>query len=128
MVVAPDGQVRQCEAGGHLPLGFGPISFQSCREPVARGDLLAMYTDGVTDIAGVTGEKVGLKHLGEQLASAYACGAGGAARREPLGRATAREVAERLKAYLQQVQGGSLPVDDCTYLLARRLPSDGLRT
>jgi serine phosphatase RsbU (regulator of sigma subunit)/pSer/pThr/pTyr-binding forkhead associated (FHA) protein len=121
MVVAPDGQVRQCEAGGHLPLGFGPISFQSCREPVARGDLLAMYTDGVTDIAGVTGEKVGLKHLGEQLASAYACGAGGAARREPLGRATAREVAERLKAYLQQVQGGSLPVDDCTYLLARRL-------
>jgi serine phosphatase RsbU (regulator of sigma subunit) len=75
---------------------------------------MAMYTDGLTDMSSVSGERVGLDRLGEQMGAACVSASGDGP--------TARQVADRLKAFIQETLGGQLPADDSTFLLARRLP------
>jgi sigma-B regulation protein RsbU (phosphoserine phosphatase) len=58
------------EQGG-LPLGVAAgQSFQPVQTPVGPGDVVVLYTDGVTEARGVEERLFGLQRLREALASA----------------------------------------------------------
>lgn len=103
-----DGRVDWLAAGG-VVLGILPqFRFESGETTLEQGDLLALYTDGVTEGADATGELWGEERLVAALRrlSELPCA--------DAGQALVREV----RAY----EGESGPADDITVLLARRVP------
>ncbi len=102
-----DGRVEWLSAGG-LVLGILPHSrFESGEATLAPGDLLALYTDGVTEGANAAGELWG----DERLVAA-------------LQRLRGRPCAEAAAALVREVrafEGEAGAADDITVLLARRV-------
>jgi sigma-B regulation protein RsbU (phosphoserine phosphatase) len=102
-----DGTVEWLSAGG-LVLGIMPQPrFESGETRLAPGDLLALYTDGVTEGANAAGDLWGEDRLIEAL-----------------GRLRDRACAEAAEALVREVrafEGDTGPADDVTVLLARRV-------
>jgi serine phosphatase RsbU (regulator of sigma subunit) len=101
-----EGGVEWLTAGG-VVLGIMPhFRFESGEARVERGDLLALYTDGVTEGANADGELWGDERLVGALARLR-------------GRPCA-EAAEALVREVRDFEGETGPADDITVLLARR--------
>jgi serine phosphatase RsbU (regulator of sigma subunit) len=112
VIVDRAGGVRWTASGTNLPLGLGlgTDPFQAQAERLAAGEIMAMFTDGVTDLQAARHRRLGIPWIGEQIRSIYAAG----------GVVAACDVAERLAAEVQRVLAGGLADDDRTFLLARR--------
>ncbi len=111
LLVRAGGQVEELGAGGP-PIGLLPgATFQLERRQLAPGDLLGLYSDGITEAENGTDEEYGLERLGALLA---------AERRSPLSgivRAIDRAVVDFAE---DRPQG-----DDQTVVLLRRTrPAD----
>jgi serine phosphatase RsbU (regulator of sigma subunit) len=111
VIVDRAGGIRWTASGTNLPLGLGTDPFQAQAERLAAGEIMAMFTDGVTDLQAARRRRLGTPWIGEQIRSIYAAGGGVAA----------CDVAERLAAEVQRVLAGGLADDDRTFLLARRV-------
>jgi serine phosphatase RsbU (regulator of sigma subunit) len=111
VIVDRAGGVRWTASGTNLPLGLGTDPFQAQAERLAAGEIMAMFTDGVTDLQAARRRRLGIPWIGEQIRSIYAAG----------GVVAADDVAERLAAEVQRVLAGGLADDDRTFLLARRV-------
>jgi sigma-B regulation protein RsbU (phosphoserine phosphatase) len=102
------GDVEMLREGG-LILGILPGSvFESGTTTLADGDLLVLYTDGVTEGADAHGEQWGEERLSATVAAAHALPAEGIAAR----------IADEVRAF----EGDTGPADDLTVLVAKRLP------
>ena len=107
-VVRGGGGSEWLEVGG-LILGILPGSrFEAGHVTLAEQDLLAMYTDGVTEGADASGEQWGEERLLASLLRGS--------------RDTSAALAERVTREVRAFEGESGPADDLTVLLARRLP------
>jgi serine phosphatase RsbU (regulator of sigma subunit) len=106
------GQPARRLAGGYnFPLGIEsePIT---CREDnLQTGEVLALYTDGVSELQTPTGDLLATEGLGEILAELHSKHPG-----QPL-----PELNNALSAKLDHLQQGRLAHDDITLLLARRV-------
>ena len=111
VIVDRAGGVRWTASGMNMPLGLSTDPFQAQTERLAAGEIMAMFTDGVTDLQAARHRRLGTPWIGEQIRSIYAAGGGVAA----------CDVAERLAAEVQRVLAGGLADDDRTFLLARRM-------
>ncbi|MCB2189002.1 MAG: SpoIIE family protein phosphatase [Deltaproteobacteria bacterium] len=102
-----DGQVRTFGALGGMALGVSPSEvYQEGEELLARGEVLVLYTDGLTEAPSPTGEQFGEARLGDLLAAA---------------RDQAAEViVSRAVSEVEAFQKGSL-FDDETILVLRHL-------
>jgi len=101
-----DGRVEWLTAGG-LVLGILPQTKFECGEVALEpGDLLALYTDGVTEGADASNQLWGEERLVEAL-------------RRHAGR-PCLEAAEALVREVRAFEGDTGPADDITVLLARR--------
>ncbi len=108
MLLRNDGRVELLSEGG-LILGIMAGSpFTSGETTLAPGELVALYTDGVTEGADATQEQWGEDRLMAQLR------AGGAE--------SAGELARRIVREVRAFEGESGPADDITVLVAKRLP------
>lgn len=108
LLLRAGGGHEQLEATG-LPLGLLPeAEYQREERTLGPGDLLVVYTDGVTEAANPAGEEYGLERLLE-LSRAHA--AHGVA-----------ALAAALMADLESFADGVPFGDDRTFLLVRRLP------
>jgi len=106
LLVRASGGVERLEANG-LPLGLFPVVEYECREVAfERGDLLLLYTDGITEAANPAGEEYGLERL-EALLRAHA--------RDPL-----PAVGSAIDAELQAFAQGCPFLDDRTLVMVRR--------
>jgi serine phosphatase RsbU (regulator of sigma subunit) len=86
------------------------VPMASERTLLAYGDMLAMYTDGLTEMRNTSKEMLGLERLGEGFSRICAARPGeGAA-----------EIAEALRRMLEEFGGDQLPEDDRAFLLAQR--------
>jgi serine phosphatase RsbU (regulator of sigma subunit) len=75
LLVRADGSSARLEGNG-LPLGLFPVAEYECEQiALAPGDLLVLYTDGITEAASAEGDEFGLDRL-ERVVKAHA--------REPL--------------------------------------------
>ncbi len=107
VVVGADGGVRCLDATG-VPLGLIPLArYQMGEVQLAPGDLLCLYSDGITEQADPSGEELGLERLIATLRSH---------RGEPLPRVLA-ELEVAVGAFADGVPQG----DDQTVVLVRRM-------
>lgn len=101
------GRVDTLTEGG-LILGILPGSTYDSAETVLEpGDLMLLFTDGVTEGADASGEQWGDDRLVTRLGTVH-----------PL---PAREVAERIVREVRTFEGQSGPADDLTVLVVKRL-------
>lgn len=110
VVAGPAGVTRELSSGENLPLGVGDEPFALHADRLEPGELLAMYTDGLTEARAADGEMIGTARLRAEFGTIHAAACG-----SPLA-----ESRGRVTAWLDEVAGGRLPDDDRTYLLARR--------
>jgi sigma-B regulation protein RsbU (phosphoserine phosphatase) len=95
-------------AGTGLPLGlFGGGEFGSVRRRLERGDVLLLYTDGVSEAHNGAGEEFGCGRVATALERA----AGG----------SAEDVVDAVLADLERHRGGVPLTDDVTVMALRRI-------
>jgi sigma-B regulation protein RsbU (phosphoserine phosphatase) len=99
------GEVMQLKAVGNLPLGiFDDAEYQEHPEPLQSGDVIVMYTDGVTEAVNQSGELFGDERLIETL-----CAAG----ERP------EEILDNIWNTFSAFQAGGTPRDDQTLMVIR---------
>lgn len=108
LVVRAGGAVERLEASG-VPLGLFPAMEYSCeRTSLLPGDMLALYTDGITEAASPGGEEYGLERLEAFLRARI---------HEPL-----PAISLALEKDLETFAQGLQLADDRTLVLLRRNP------
>jgi sigma-B regulation protein RsbU (phosphoserine phosphatase) len=106
LLVRPSGEVAHLMPGG-MPVGLLPgATYRSQTLDVRAGDLLCLYSDGITECASRSDEEFGLERL-ERLLRAE--------REQPL-----TEIARRIDRAMEQFAEGSPQSDDQTLVLLRR--------
>jgi phosphoserine phosphatase RsbU/P len=110
LIVDRDGDLRMLQSAENPALGMAQVSMESERAVLAFGDMLAMYTDGLTELRNSSKEMLGLERLGEGFSRICATRPGeGSA-----------DIAEALRRMLDEFGGDQLPEDDRAFLLAQR--------
>ena len=105
-VVSADGEVRKLEGGG-LVLGVFPaLTYREEVTPLKPGDIVVLYSDGVTETVSPEGEDFGQEKFLEVLVEN---------RHKP-----AREIILAVNHELDVFSGGAPAVDDITLVVARR--------
>jgi serine phosphatase RsbU (regulator of sigma subunit) len=111
LLVGRDGAPpRELQATRNPALGLDPAPMEVQRGELATGELLVLFTDGVTELANPANEMLELEGLSRGLGEICPAHAG----------AALAGLAERLTTYLDDFQRGAMAVDDRTFLLARR--------
>lgn len=106
--IVRDGGVYSLEQIGALPLGVVPDQeFEECTIALDSGDLLVLYTDGVTEAMapGSDDQTFGTSRFDELLVECGGCGAA--------------ECVDRIRARLAEFSGGAPPTDDQTLIAMR---------
>ena len=108
ILVSADGSVLRMEAGG-LPLGMFPGLPCPVEEiTLAPGDVLCLYTDGVTEARDAKGEEFGIERVEQALRTH---------RKE-----TAAEIGTAVRRAVEGFSGLTTQADDMTLLVLRVLP------
>jgi serine phosphatase RsbU (regulator of sigma subunit) len=117
-VVSADGLARRLGDGrdvGNAPLGLDSDErIQVGSDHLGAGQLLALYSDGLTEMADAGGAMLGLDGLAAVLGRAFRGGG-------EMDGTGAAGVARGLGEALERRQAGRPPTDDVSFLLARRL-------
>ena len=101
-----DGSVQRLEANG-MPLGLFPlVEYERVETTLARGELMLLYTDGITEAANPRGEEFGIDRL-QNVVARYT--------REPL-----VAVAVAIETAVEVFADGTPFGDDRTMVLLRR--------
>ena len=106
LLVRKGGQVEELRGGG-MPLGMLPgLGYEEKECRIESGDLVLLYSDGVTECTNPAGEEFGDARLATLLTEF---------RVEP-----ARDLADRVCRALVDWSAGAPPTDDVTLVVARR--------
>jgi hypothetical protein len=108
-VFAADGQTRRLPAGVNLPFGLDPEPPQVHDARLAPGDVLVLYTDGLTEQTDDAGQPLGLTGLETALTEVCATAA-----------ADPRHVADCLSNLIRRRQSDHPRADDQSFLIATR--------
>ena len=111
MIVGADGNVRHMPSGMQLALGIAPMPSVCHEEDIQPGEMLSLYTDGLTELANVAGDMLGLEELANYLRTTYG---------DP--KLACERCKEKLNELLDAFQGTAMPTDDRTFLLAKLIP------
>ncbi|MGD8626140.1 MAG: SpoIIE family protein phosphatase [Anaerolineae bacterium] len=111
---AATGEIRELDAQGVALAAFAGAKIQERQVRLAPGDMLVLYTDGVTEARQAGGQMFGLERLQAVLAA-------NAGRR-------AGEIQEAIVAAVQAFEDGSPKTDDLTLVIIRRQPSGATRS
>lgn len=110
MIRRAGGGVEWLESSG-LPLGIlTQASYRESRTSLAPGDLVVLYTDGLTEAENPDEEEFGVARVAEAVTS--------------LGQAHAEEVCEELLRRVHEHAGGRPLADDATLLVVERVHQD----
>ncbi len=110
-IVLRDGSSCLLPSDVNPPLGIGPFAVEAQHAELLPGDVMALYTDGLTEQTNEAHEMLGVERLALEL--------GQAARRAGES-GSVRAMAASIDAALRAFRGERLPEDDCAFLLARR--------
>ena len=92
-----------------LPLGmFAKSVYEHRRVPLCEGDVLVLYTDGVTDAQNSAGDAFGEDRLRETVADALTL--------------AAAEISDHIRKRLEDFVGVTPPFDDITLMVIKRKP------
>jgi serine phosphatase RsbU (regulator of sigma subunit) len=113
ILLRANGRVEKLSGGGTVLGLFPDASFEAKQTKLEPGDILALYSDGVTEaISAGTGEELGEDRLADFLRTHHT--------------KTSGELVTSLTDYVRHWNGGNAFSDDFTLLLVKRLnPDDG---
>jgi phosphoserine phosphatase RsbU/P len=109
-VAGLDGRLTQLQSAENPALGIALASMACQRTRLEPGEVLAMYTDGLSELTNASGEMLGVGRLGEEIAAICIAS----------GRRGVAAVGASLNEHLDAFRAGELPGDDRTFLLAQR--------
>ena len=109
LVIQTDGKVRQLQHAANLPLGVNNQPISSQQTVIQPGDLLAMFTDGLTELKDTNGKMLGQDRLGQHLQDMHTA--------QPL--RPVAQLGQELGKFLDNTQADQDPIDDRTFLLAK---------
>jgi phosphoserine phosphatase RsbU/P len=110
LIVTPSGCTRQLQVARNTALGVDRIELAAQQESLAQGDVLLLYTDGLTELRNGFQQMLGEERLSSGVAEAYAAGP-----ERPV-----QALADDLRAMLERFRGDQMPEDDRAFLIARR--------
>lgn len=110
LILTPNGCSRQLQVAKNPALGVMDVALTAQTERLGSGDLLVLYTDGLTELKNSFRQMLGEEQLGAGLAQIYAS----------LPTGPADKLAAELSAMLERYRGDQMPEDDSAFLLARR--------
>ena len=108
VIISADGKVRELKAFESIPLGLTDFPVEVVRDRLAPGELLAYYSDGLSELFD---EHDGM--LGPDGVNEYLSAIRGEARGAP-----APDLVVRLQQKLAEYRGKALPSDDVSFILA----------
>ena len=107
LIVHAAGTVEQLASGG-LPLGIkADADYREGRTTLQHGDVLVLYSDGVTEAASPTGEEFGPTRLYEVVSRNVEASAAG--------------IRDRIESALTKFSQGTPAADDITLVIVKRL-------
>ncbi|MCB2156032.1 SpoIIE family protein phosphatase [bacterium] len=110
VILSKSGEFRFLDKGG-LFLGIGEdLEYESGKEKLAAGDILLMYTDGVSDIQDTEGVQFGTERLYDML--------------KDLRTLSAEDIRNRVYQACVQHRGDADQFDDFTLILLKRIDTD----
>ncbi len=106
LIVHSAGTVEQLASGG-LPLGIKPdAEYREGRTQLQKGDVLVIYSDGVTEAVSPTGEEFGATRLYEVVSRNIEASAAG--------------IRDRIESSLTKFAQGTSAADDITLVIVKR--------
>jgi serine phosphatase RsbU (regulator of sigma subunit) len=110
MIGSPSGELRLLQSAVNPALGVAIAKMESQLGSLRPGEVLALYTDGLTELRNTLKEMLGQDRLGDGFARLCRTAS-------PEG---VSEIAAGLHQILESFRGDRLPEDDRAFLLARR--------
>jgi sigma-B regulation protein RsbU (phosphoserine phosphatase) len=108
LIIHSAGTVEQLASGG-LPLGIKPdAEYREGRTQLQHGDVLVIYSDGVTEAVSPTGEEFGATRLYEVVSRNIEASAAG--------------IRDRIESSLTKFAQGTSAADDITLVIVKRQP------
>src|SRR5215204_2745546 len=112
LIIHSAGTVEQLASGG-LPLGIKPdAEYREGRTQMQKGDVLVIYSDGVTEAQSPTGEEFGATRLYEVVSRNIEASAAG--------------IRDRIESSLTKFAQGTSAADDITLVIVKRQSQTGL--
>lgn len=108
LISSPRGLLRTLQSAANAPLGISPTAMDSERTVLHPGEVLAMYTDGLTELRNESKEMLGQERLGENFARFTAASS------------EVSSIAAAISKMVEDFRGTQLPEDDRAFILARR--------
>jgi phosphoserine phosphatase RsbU/P len=112
IIFSPDGSSRELQRAVNFPLGLEAQTIEVQRSSLEAGQMLAMVTDGLTEIEDEDGRLLGVAGLMKRVGDLVAA--------SPAKRVTSAKIAKQLTKLLNTLEGGRLRRDDRSFLLVRR--------
>lgn len=109
LVIQQDGAIHKLQNAANMPLGIERQAMISQQTVIQQGDLLALFTDGLTELRDAQGRELGPDRLGDHLADIHTS--------EPV--RSVADAGKALEAVLDGIQADQSPVDDRTFVLAK---------
>jgi sigma-B regulation protein RsbU (phosphoserine phosphatase) len=108
LIVGADGRTRDLKAYEEVPLGLMEFELKVGVDRLMPGEMLALYSDGLSELFNEQGEMLGVEGVTRYLADIHRAG----------GRRRASEVATQLHQKLAAFRGRALASDDISFILA----------
>lgn len=108
------GAARALASAENPALGLTPCTFTAQHDLISPGEVVLLYTDGLTELKNNAREMLGEEELRERFAAIY----------QNQSALSIDEASQALTHMLDEFRGDELPEDDRAFLLARRSPLD----
>jgi serine phosphatase RsbU (regulator of sigma subunit) len=110
MLIRSDGQVRTLQCAENFPMGVQHDVLACQNESIQPGEMLVMFSDGVSDLTDADGHRLGTDSFRDRLKDLY---------RSDHPRPAA-DLGVKLTEILDSLENSQMAQDDRTFLLARR--------
>ena len=110
MLLRSDGQVRMLQCAENFPMGVQNDLLTCQNESIQSGEMLVMFTDGLSDLTDANGNRLGTEAFKDRLKELY--------KSEHARSIT--DIGAKLTEILDSLEGSQMAQDDRTFLLARR--------
>jgi serine phosphatase RsbU (regulator of sigma subunit) len=110
MLLRSNGEVRTLQCAENFPMGIQNDLMTCQNESIQPGEMLVMFTDGLSDLTDSAGQRLGTEPFRDRLKELY----------QSHHTLSAAEIGSKLTEILDSLEGSQMAQDDRTFLLARR--------
>ncbi len=111
MLLRADGEIRMLQFAENFPMGVQNDQLACQNDSMQPGEMLVMFTDGLSDLTDANGQRLGTDAFKERVKDLY----------QSNHTMAASNIGGKLTEILDSLEGAQMAQDDRTFLLARRV-------